>query len=406
MKKLIYNLFTLALTLVILSGCTSEGDPLIKPIKDGINSQNYTVALAWADTAIAKDPMNGTAYYYKGYAYSKMVTSEMNPENRTMTYEKMRAALDKAEELYATAEEPTAESRNIVPLTLEAWSREHNEGIQYATNDSLMGTVEDPLGVSIAHLVNATTINPDSTLSFDVLAQIYYMDSNYEGAANAMRTTIDLKNPGEASEYDRLSSYLTLQGKTEASVAALEEGLELYPDSTSLVQKIADGYFKVGETEKGLSVMRELINSDPTNARYHLVKGSNVYQRVLNLTDVEDKTDDVKEEIKMLTDVAEEALLRSAELDDTNPITFNTLGVLYQNKSADLFDMRNNTLDNDEADRFDALAKEEATRAMVNYEKAVELDPENTQYWATLFRIYTTLDMREKAEEAMNKAGM
>lgn len=406
MKKLIYNLFTLALTIVILSGCGSEGDPLIKPIKDGINSQNYTAALAWADTAIAKDPMNGTAYYYKGYAYSKMVTAEMNPENRTSTYEKMRAALDKAEELYATAEEPTAESRNIVPLTLEAWSREHNEGIQYATNDSLMGTVEDPLGISIAHLVNATTINPDSTLSFDVLAQIYYMDSNYEGAAKAMRTTIDLKNPGEASEYDRLSSYLTLQGETEASVAALEEGLALYPDSLSLVQKIADGYFKVGETEKGLSVMKDLIDSDPGNARYHLVKGSNVYQRVLTLSDIEDKTDEVKEEIKTLTDVAEQSLLRAAELDDTNPITFNTLGVLYQNKSADLFDMRNNTLDNDEADRFDALAKEEATRAMVNYEKAVELDPENTQYWATLFRIYTTLDMREKAEEAMNKAGM
>jgi hypothetical protein len=40
------------------------------------------------------------------------------------------------------------------------------------------------------------------------------------------------------------------------------------------------------------------------------------------------------------------------------------------------------------------------------YEKAAELDPDNQNYWASLFRIYTTLDMREKAEEAMEKSGM
>lgn len=406
MKKLIYNLFTIALTVVILTNCGPEGDPLLKPIKDGINSQNYTAAIAWADTAIAKDPMNGTAYYYKGYALSKLVATETNVLDRKSTYDDMRAALDKAEELFSTLEKPTSESTNIVPLTLEAWSREHNDGIKYATNDSLMATLEDPLGLSIAHLVNATTINPDSTLSFDVLAQIYYMDSNYEGAAKAMKTTIDLKNPGEASEYDRLSSYLTLSGDSEASVAILEEGLAIYPDSTNLVQKIADGYFKVGQSEKGLAVMNDLIKSDPNNARYHLVKGSNVYQQVLTLSDVEEKTEENLKEIETLTDIAEEALTKSAELDETNPITFNTLGVLYQNKSAELFDKRNAIVDIDEADKVDALAKDEVRKAMVNYEKAAELDPENPKYWSSLFRIYTLLDMREKAEEAMNKAGM
>ena len=43
---------------------------------------------------------------------------------------------------------------------------------------------------------------------------------------------------------------------------------------------------------------------------------------------------------------------------------------------------------------------------MKYYERATELNPDNTNYWNSLFRIYTLLDMRDKAEEAMEKAGM
>ena len=36
--------------------------------------------------------------------------------------------------------------------------------------------------------------DPDSTLSYDVLAQVYYMNSDYEGAAEAMANVIELKS--------------------------------------------------------------------------------------------------------------------------------------------------------------------------------------------------------------------
>ena len=49
---------------------------------------------------------------------------------------------------------------------------------------------------------------------------------------------------------------------------------------------------------------------------------------------------------------------------------------------------------------------EEAEAAMENYERAAELDPDNTNYWESLFRIYTSLGMLEEAEAAMEKAGM
>ncbi len=429
MKKHIYSLFAALLVVFFAASCES-GNPLIKPIQAGIDSQDYNAALSAADTLIYKEPANPLGYYYKAVVLGKIAEAEPIASERTPTYEDMRSNLDEAEELFAAQEEPSGESEQITPLVLNSWSLEHNEAIQYATDDSVMASVDNPLQISIAHLENATTINPDSVLSFDVLAQVYYMNSDYNNAAEALTTVIELQDQGKASEYDRLGSYYFLSGQPDKAVSIMREGLELYPDSVSLVQKLADGLFQIGETDEALEVMNGLIETDPNNARYYLVVGSRVYQRVLTLTDQYSENSDkifdlerndgseeeinelkaenekIDAEIADLTASAEDALVKAAELDDTIPATFNTLGVLYQNKSAGLFEKRNNTVDNDEAAKYDEMAREEAQKAMKNYEKAAELDPDNTSYWSSLFRIYTLLDMREEAEAAMEKAGM
>lgn len=429
MKKHIYSLFAALLILVFAASCET-GDPLISPIKAGIDSQNYDAALLAADSAIIKEPSNPLGYYYKAVILGKIAEAEPVVSERTSTYEEMRANLLEAEVLFDTEGNSYVEVTQVTPLILNTWSFEHNEGIKYATNDSIMATIDNPLELSIAHLINATTINPDSILSFDVLAQIYYMNQEYGKAAESITTAIKLQDKALASEYDRLGSYYFLNEEPEKAVAAMREGLELYPDSVSLVQKLADGLFQIDRTDEALEVMNDLIANDPDNARYHLVVGSRVYQRVLTLSDTYSLNSDkifelernngseeeinalkaenetLDAEITDLTAKAEEALLKAVELDNTIPATFNTLGVLYQNKSASLFEKRNNTVDNDEAERYDELAREEACKAMTNYEKAAELDPDNTSYWSSLFRIYTLLDMREEAEAAMEKAGM
>ncbi|MEQ9310863.1 MAG: tetratricopeptide repeat protein [Balneolaceae bacterium] len=429
MKKHIYSLFAVLLVAVFMVNCET-GNPLVKPIQTGIDSQNYPAALSAADTLIFKEPANPLGYYYKGVVLGKMADAEPIISNRKPIYSDMRAALDEASLLYAVQEKPGDEAEQILPLVLETWSIEHNAAIPYATNDSVMSSVENPLDLAIAHLVNATTINPDSTLSYDVLAQVYYMNSEFENAAVSLTRVIELEEMGLASEYDRLGSYYFLSEQPEKAVAAIEEGLEIYPDSISLIQKLADGLFQIDRTEEALRIMDRLVESEPDNARYHLVIGTRVYQRVLNLSDTYTENSDkiydlerndgsdaeinalksqnetLESEINQLTDRAEKELLIASELDATIPSTFNTLGILYQNKSASLFDKRNNTVDNDEAAKFDEMAKEEAKKAMTYYERATELDPDNTSYWGSLFRIYTLLDMRDKAEAAMEKAGM
>ena len=426
MKTPFSRLFFLTLAVYVFASCT--GDPLVKPIKEGIDAQDYEAAIVAADSALLTNPSNAMALYYRGYAMNMKAGATDDIKAREALYTEMRSNLVDARAAFATMEKAPAEAEQVTNIILNAWGREHNKAIEYALDDSVMATVENPLDYSIQHLVNATTANPDSTLSYDVLAQVYYMNSDYEGAAEAMANVIELKNPGEASEYDRLASYNFLMGKPEVAVSALEEGLALYPDSTSLIQKMADGLFQTGDTERALELVEGLVKNDPTNAQYRLVIGTQIYQRVMTLSDSvstnsdliydlrdEDEArveelnainEELRGQIDLLTARAEEALIAAADIEPENPMIFNTLGVVYQNKAAALFDQRNNTIDNDEAMRLDVLAKAEASLAMENYERAAELDPDNTNYWESLFRIYTSLGMLEEAEAAMEKAGM
>ncbi len=429
MKKYFYSLFSVFALSFILISCGPENE-LITPIKQGINSQNYDAAIIAADSAIAAEPTNGQANYYKAYALSRLAADEPVISDRKPLLEDMLENLTVAREKFAAMEEPPFESEQITDLQLESWSREHNSAIGYATDDSVMASVQEPLKIAIAHLTNAVTINPDSALSHDVLAQIYHMDGNYAQASASLENAIAIKGNGTAADYDRLSSYYFMVDDYTSALTAVDNGLALYPDSVFLVQKKADALFQTGDTDGALEVVQQLIESDPNNPQYHLVVGTQIYQRVQTLSDefqdnnnaiydleqndgseteieaLQARNEEITSESESLTNKAESSLLTAAEIDDSNPVTFNTLGILYQNKAAVLFEQRNMTRDNDEAERLDALARAEAEKAMQNYERAAELDPEDTGLWETLFRIYTLLDYREKAEEAMEKAGM
>jgi len=219
----------------------------------------------------------------------------------------------------------------------------------------------------------------------------------------------------------------------------LMEGIEMYPDSVFLVQKLADTYMNLGNNQESIKVIESLIERDPQNPQYHLVLGTQVYIMASEIDDkvsaeydkifelerelrnlngaekraTEKKIADSRKEIAQesarsdeLTERAINELKLVIELRPEDATTFNSLGIIYQNRASSLFDKRNATTDNDEAARIDTEAKEKLRTAMGYYEKATELEPENQEYWKSLFQVYTLLGMNDKAEAAMEKAGM
>lgn len=58
------------------------------------------------------------------------------------------------------------------------------------------------------------------------------------------------------------------------------------------------------------------------------------------------------------------------------------------------------------AQNLDKKGRDHLKQAMEYYEEAAEIRPDATDVWKSLFSIYTTLGMDQKAREAMKKAGI
>jgi tetratricopeptide (TPR) repeat protein len=265
------------------------------------------------------------------------------------------------------------------------------------------------------------------------------MDNNFEQAAEVLTQSMELKDPAPAEDYDRAGYYYSQAQDTENGIEVLKQGLEIYPDTISLVQKLADAYMISGNTEMAISTLNDLVDRDPQNPQYHLVLGTALLSETEGMTvavsdlydDIYDLRDDLRnasgseaseiesqieelesqiqaniEEIDELNSLAESELKTTIELRPNDENAYNALGVLYQNKGAILFSQRNYSDDMDEVNRLDQQAKELYRMAMENYEKTVELNPENRNAWQSLANVYITLDMQDKYEEAIEKAGM
>jgi tetratricopeptide (TPR) repeat protein len=295
--------------------------------------------------------------------------------------------------------------------------------------------------LSLYHLRNATEIEPDSASSWNVRAQIAAQNKEFEEAVTSKEKYMGMISESEIDtvDYMHLGNYYFNLDNDEKVVEVFERGKDRFPGSTPIVTNLADAYSRAGQSEKAISTLEELVQQNPDNAQYRLVMGTQIYQQALKLQDsVGSNSQEImelqkefnqadasdQEEIKAqidelsneneellaqkedLTNRAEEQINKALELRPDDPAAYETLGVIYQNRAKELFDRRNRTTDNEEAAKFDEQGKEDIRQAMDYYEKAVELDPENENYWRSLFQIYTFLGMDEKAEEAMEKAGM
>ncbi len=437
MKKLINSLLTLTVFTAMLVGCGGD-ESFIGQAKKGVTSKDYQATLVAVDSILAKDPNNAEAYYYRGVAYGEIANNNPVVANRKDAYQKMRDALVSAMEV--TNDEPI----NLVALKSEdlirnKWSVEHNAAVQFASGDTTLAPVDNPLEIAVDHLQNAVTINPDSTLSFEVLAEVYRMKKDYKGAIGALTAVIEKKEVPAAFDFSNLASFYMLTENYESAVTVLEEAIEFYPDSVDLVQKIADSYMKTDRKDEAISALEDLIATDPSNPQYHLVIGTQIYimasdineeisasydkifdlDRSLRGLKGAEKTKVEKNIATLRSDIAakqtESEKLTTRAISELKTVTellpeeapaYNTLGIVYQNKAASLFEERNATTDNNLAADLDKEAKAELTKAMKSYEKATSLAPDNTDYWTSLFRVYTSLGMNDKAEAAMKKAGM
>lgn len=437
-KKLPYLLVTLLIGLII--GCGSS-NPMVDEASSSIESQNYEQALSAAEKSIEQYPGDALGYYYKAVALGEIAGEKDDPSARVDFYKQMNEAFETAKTVADTSGEKPDEINRIDAVKNVLWQTEHNRGVKMATDDSLKQTVNQPLTLAEQHLENATIIQPDSALSWNVLAQVAGMNKSFERAASAKEHYVEMVPDStlKPSDYIQWASYQYNLDNQQRITEIFEKAQTQFPANEDIVSNLADAYNRIGEPEKAISTVEKLVEQNPDNPRYQLVLGTQIYQKALTLNDsltansnqllqlekqlrnasgseaeqikqkiskLEQKNQDLRPEINDLSNRAEKHLNKTIELDSDNDSAYNLLGVIYQNRAKAIFDQRNRTEDNKKAQELDQQGKAQLKEAMKYYEKAAEIKPDKQEYWRSLFSIYTALGMNEKAEEAMQKAGM
>lgn len=437
-KNLPYLLITLLLGLMI--GCSST-NPLADKAKSNIEKQDYQAALDAANNSIEKYPNDPLGYYYKGVALGDLADDMDDPSKSADLYKQMNDAFSTAKSMADTLKKKPGELDRIDAVRNALWQSEHNRAVNLVTDDSLKQTVQDPVKKSIQHLENATTIQPDSSLSWNVLAQVAQMGQDYQKAADAKSHYISMvpDTTVKPKDYMQLASYYYQLKDQQKVLEVFEKAQERYPNNEDIVSNLADAYNRVGQPDKAISTVEKLVNQNPENPQYHLVLGTQIYQKALTFNDslssnsdqilqlqqklknasgsqkkqlqdeidkLESQNQELQSKVDDLTDRAEDELKTTLKYRPKDDKAYNTLGIMYQNKAKAMFDKRNRTADNEKAAQLDKQGKDLLREAMNYYEHAAQIKPDNKDYWRSLFSIYTALGMDKKAQEAMKKAGM
>ncbi len=414
-------------------------DPLVNEVQIFLVTGELDQALAVVENAIAEDDNNYIAHYYKGNILSVMAEEYEDPRDRKQYYERARASFDRAIELMQGLEEMPDEMEELEETVTFYWAEEFNAGVNIINDDSVRAATPEPNFTAIAHFENAAIVQPDSALSYMVMSSSYFNENMIDEAVEMYEIAMSLMERPEAEDYEYMISILLVQQNFERAIEYSDKARADYPDNTVFVQLLADAYLQSGMQEEAISLVEGLIAEDPDNPQYRRVLGTQIYQTVSILSDqvtelyetafemrrdmrslqgserdaaerelnqLQDRIDSLEEEMDELTQISIREMQIVAELEPDSESANFILGIIFQNRAASLFERRNNTEDNQRAQQYDDRARDNLREALVYYERAAEINPDNPENWQSLFQVYTTLGMEEEAMEAMERAGL
>jgi tetratricopeptide (TPR) repeat protein len=83
-----------------------------------------------------------------------------------------------------------------------------------------------------------------------------------------------IKNNNSAYVFQNLSEIYMAKGDTVKAEATLEEAVAMFPTDANVIGSLVNHYMMVGKSEKAVENLDKLVNSDPSNVQYKVVKAS------------------------------------------------------------------------------------------------------------------------------------
>ncbi|MCC8199613.1 MAG: tetratricopeptide repeat protein [Tannerellaceae bacterium] len=176
-----------------------------------------------------------------------------------------------------------------------------------------------------------------------------------------------------AYEYEQLQDNENLE-------RTLKEGMAKYPEEKYYLMSLINNYIYAGKNEEALQYLNTAIAQEPNNAQLYDVMGR-VYES--GLKDY---------------DNAETYFAKALELDPNYTDAMSNLGRIYYNQAVNKLGDANMISDAKQYQEESAKAKEYFRKALPYFEKAHQLNPDDTEPMIALRSIYYNLNMNDEFE--------
>lgn len=176
-----------------------------------------------------------------------------------------------------------------------------------------------------------------------------------------------------AYEYEQLQDNENLE-------RTLKEGMAKYPEEKYYLMSLINNYIYAGKNEEALQYLNTAIAQEPNNAQLYDVMGR-VYES--GLKDY---------------DNAETYFAKALELDPNYTDAMSNLGRIYYNQAINKLGDANMISDAKQYQEESAKAKEYFRKALPYFEKAHQLNPDDTEPMTALRSIYYNLNMNDEFE--------
>ncbi len=334
-----------------------------------------------------------------------------NPDQENLIIEKGELLLNLAD-LMANPYDRIPVYRDLYSLSLEtnglqnhivkAWSDEQASGIrllQTNRNDESA----DHSDAILAHFHNAITLQPDSLVTYSLLATTYYETGSIHHAIDILENAIEISGQNDKTLYEKLA-YLYLEaGRTDVSVQMYQNLVAEYPDDNHLMHGLANAYILSNRHEEAITTLRQLIELYPTRYSYQEALAAQLYYQYKDQSDKFLKSDpqsdfSISELILLIHEIDEifNSLTNNTPVNEEN---IYRMAAFYKNSTGILNSISEFAdLGEELSQQFNEISIDHAEKALLHWERLAEMNPENLEYLTVLHQIYLQHGMREEAD--------
>jgi tetratricopeptide (TPR) repeat protein len=358
-----------------------------------------------------KDPVLGNkaqTWYLRAYVYNELAKSKVYGNLEKYPGEKALESINKCKEL-DTKNEYYSE---LITILLELGPTLYNKGITAynaaVQNKDINGfktalyyfdkfyEVTDILGKDdkkfIDQFIKYNGINPQKTYIYAGYAA--QQTQEYEKAHKYYNTIIDIN---ASDEHEKANSFplvyfyeaelLVKENKIDKAELVINKGIKVWPNSQELTISAINIYKKKGDDDKLVEVMETALKSNPKNVTllYTMARTYNNLSKKFRKNGYQGAANKYRTEA--INAYKKAISLKPSKKQTLFRLNYN-LGIIYFNKAARDYNEQIGTIDDYQNTLREAMPYLEAAKAIKT----------TTNIDKMLYKIYTTLEMPEKAK--------